>query len=578
MAETNDRNAHLRSLRPTYNSITMLDGRRYGGRYSFDSNQVYSIPAKDWDDVYDSDGKKKEMIELIQWYVSDHFAHQLPRILELERYYDGDENIHYWRSGKGPKQADERITSGYPRYITTIHVGYELANPLAFGYSNPEDDGDTGEALLDRIKLFNQRNDEAYHDMVMFKNACNTGRAYELIYCPEGSSEPQMAPIDPNQAFVVWSADVKPVELFAVRYYAVNVRDETSYRIEVYTKDHIFYFKAGEDPASGWTLDDNAEHLLGSVPLIEYSINDERSGIFETQMDNIDAYDIAKSEMANSQEDFSNSKLVISGMIQHKKQPMTDGNGDFVFIDNTSGRFTHEAKDKNGKDNKQAVQSLVDTQANTMFLKPYMYHDANGNKMFSSTSAQYLTKEVNTTDWKTYTDEIKQQILMGTNTPDLSDSSFAQDQTGEALAYKLWGTDQAQASMHDIFKRGLMERVKLLAMQWAMAGKKDKDPKLVSPPDYQNVTISFTPNLPKNDDKKVELIGKLLGTGAISDETGQDMAADVTGVPASMEKQRMGDQKKRDGGDTGKMFKGSLADFQKGGDGDADSSSGESAD
>ncbi len=560
MAETNDLNAHMRSLRPTWNSIKMLNGRRYGGRYPFESNQAYAIPRDKWGSVYTKgQDANQTMIDLIQWYVNDHFNFQLPRILELERYYAGDENIHYWNSGKSHKQADERITSGYPGYITDIHTGYELANPLTYGYDNPQSDADTGEKLLNQLTLFNRANSEPYHEMMMFKNACNTGRAYELIYCAKDDSEPQMTAVDPNQAFVVWSTDVKPTELFGVRYYAVNVADDSYYLVEVYTEYDTYYFKADKTPNNGWTLDKRVNHSFGHVPLLEYRLNDERMGIWESQIDNIDAYDIAKSEMANTQEDFSNSKLVISGKIRrNKREPQTDPNGKPLFVDNVTNAITYEFKDKNGKENKQAMQPLVNTLANTLFLTPYMYQDANGNKQFNQTSAEYLTKEANAADWKTYIDEIKQRILQGSNTPDLSDESFAQDQTGEALSYKLWGTDQNQAAMHEVFKSSITRRLQLLAVQWLNTDKTS-----IGNSDYQNVTISFTPNLPKNDAKQVDLVSSALGTGAISDDTGRDMLEGVTGVPASMEKGRIDKQKQEAAKETGGAFQQSLADFQK---------------
>lgn len=560
MAETNDRNAHNRSIRPTWNSITMLNGRRYGDRYPFEANQAYAIPEKTWKSVYSGGTTaSQKMIELLQWYVRDHYSFQLPRILELERYYSGDENIHYWNSGKGNKRADERIASGYPGYITDIHTGYELANPLTYGYDNPTDENDDGQSFLDMLKAFNRVNDEPYHEMNLFKNACNTGRAYELIYCRKGENTPEMAPIDPNQAFVVWSTDVKPVELFAVRYYAVNIQGKATYQIEIYTDKYVYYFGADGDPSTGWVNQGSDSHLFGQVQLLEYRINDERQGIWEPQIDNIDAYDIAKSEMANSQEDFSNAKLVVTGEFQHnKRQVMTDKQGNFLFYDNITERLTYDSKDKNGKDNRQAMEQLINTRDNTLFLKPYVYRDANGNKQFNQTTAQYLTKETNAEDWKTYIDEIKQRILQGSNTPDMSDDSFSSDQTGEALSYKLWGTDQNQSQLQNIFKSSLMRRFRLLSIQW-----NNQHGGTVDPNAWQNVTVSFTPNLPKDDDKKVDLLTKAYGAGTISLKTAHDGMADITGVPSSTEDDRQAEEDEKVTQSTGNDFQQALSDQQK---------------
>lgn len=230
MAETNDLTAHYRSISTQPNSVSLLNGKRYGNRYQFQANQQYKIPTASWEALKP---KSQPFIDLIQWYVNDHYTNQLPRILELERYYQADNNIHYWMSNKRKGKSDERITSGLPRYITNIRVGYEFGNPLTFGYTNSADENDDGETLLDTLDSFNRENDEPYHEKVMGKNLCNTGRAYELVYCAKDDNQPQITPIDPNQAFVVLSTDVNPVELFAVRYYAVNVMDQVNYQIEV---------------------------------------------------------------------------------------------------------------------------------------------------------------------------------------------------------------------------------------------------------------------------------------------------------------------------------------------------------
>jgi len=93
MAETNDKTAHSLSINPKPNSISLLNCKRYGGRYAFDTNQRYNIPQATWDAIKDTPAAFEK---LVQWYVNDHYTNQLPRILELERYNQADNNIHYW--------------------------------------------------------------------------------------------------------------------------------------------------------------------------------------------------------------------------------------------------------------------------------------------------------------------------------------------------------------------------------------------------------------------------------------------------------------------------------------------------
>ncbi|VDG31400.1 SPP1 family phage portal protein [Lactobacillus buchneri CD034] [Lactiplantibacillus mudanjiangensis] len=539
MAETNDLMAHYRSINPESNSITMLNGKRFGDRYQFQANQQYQIPADTWQALKPMSA---DFIEMIQWYVNDHYINQLPRILELERYYQADNNIHYWMSNKRRGKADKRITSGLPRYITNIRVGYEFGNPLTFGYSNQDDENDTGDNVLNALADFNRINDEPYHEKVMGKNLCNTGRAYELIYCAKGENAPQITPIDPNQAFVVWSTDVKPMELFAVRYYAVNVMDQVNYQIEIYTSDYIYYYQAGDNPASDWKLVLKVEHSFGDVPLIEYALNDEHVGVWEPKLDEIDEYDQSLSEMANSQADFSNAMLLINGEVQNntgKLEQMIGPNGKPLYIDNLKGGYTSNPQDSAGKTNQVVmVQKVLDTHANVLYLRPYVYDQPNGSKMVSQTTAQYLTKQLSAQDWSTYINQLLADIHKDTNTPDTTDANFAANASGVAMSYKLWGVDQERDIMQSLYQRSLMQRLKLICQQWSFVEGVD-----VQADQYSNVTIAFTPNLPKNDSEIMQNISAVKSTGAVSDETIQEMAEQVTGIPADQEQQRMSDQK-----------------------------------
>ncbi|GAY74268.1 phage portal [Lentilactobacillus kosonis] len=158
MAESNDLSAHMRSL----NMLPKGKERRTGSRYAFNANQEYQIPISAWEKL---EPASTDWIEFIQWYVNDHFSYQQPRILELERYYQADNNIHYWISKNQKKnRADNRIASAIARYITNIQVGYEFGTPLKFGYTNSKDENDNGEEILNELDVFNQQNNEPYHE------------------------------------------------------------------------------------------------------------------------------------------------------------------------------------------------------------------------------------------------------------------------------------------------------------------------------------------------------------------------------------------------------------------------------
>ncbi|RDF15331.1 phage portal protein [Levilactobacillus brevis] len=541
MAETNDKTAHSLSINPEPNSISLLNGKRYGGRYAFDTNQRYSIPQARWDAVKDTPAAFEK---LVQWYVNDHYTNQLPRILELERYYQADNNIHYWLSNKKSHRADNRISSALARYITNIQVGYEFGKPLTFGYQNKDDDTDTGEGPMQALDDFNQTNDEPYHEKIMGKNLANTGRAYELLYVADGSKYPRVTAIDPNSTFVVWSTDVEPVELFAVRYYVVKVADETNYQVEVYTDKNIYHFTAGDEPDSDWNLTDTEEHFFQQVPLTEYSLNEERVGAWETKLDEIDAYDQALSEMANSQEDFSNSRLMINGKVANnsgKSEQKLGPDGQPVYIDNVRGGYTNEAT-TNGKSNAPVmVEKVLDSNTNILYLRPYVQKNPNGSPTIVPTSAAYLTKSLNASEWQIYINQLLSDIHKDTNTPDTTDQNFAANASGVAMAYKLWGSDQEMAMSETLYQRGMRRRLRLLMTYWSYLKNNNVTITGENNP-ADNVTITFTPNLPKNNQETMTLIQGLNQTGKFSAETLRNLAEPITGIPADQEKQQVDDE------------------------------------
>lgn len=553
MAETTDRTAHYRSIDIRPNSLPMLNGQRYS--LNFLRNQDYQIPADKFNELmesFDPESNADEFIKLAQWYVNDHYTWQVPRILNLERYYLGDSNIHYWASDK-KKRADNRIAGGLPRYITDFGIGYQFGNDIKFSYENKDNPDDDGEDLLQQITDFNNICDEPYHEKNMGKNIWNTGRAYELLYVPESTITPKMMFIDPSQAFVVYDTSIDKNPLFAVRYYVVNYMNITTYQVELYTDTNIYYFSTGEDPHTSWQFKESTEHYFGEVPINEIDANEERVGKWEPHLDKIDARDKALSEMANSQEDFSNATLVISGNIEDTKiEHLKDNEGNFLYYDSITGVYTTDeynmdftnvdeddpdSQPDKVKNRPVLVDHNHDLKANMMVLKPSQNFNPDGSVTMQPTDAKYLTKDLNAAEWETYINKLTSDIHKETNTPDMSDDNFVGNASGVAMAYKLMGSDQERVITETLYKRGIMRRLRLLCNYW----KNPSSSKVTfadgnNPAD--NVTVKFTPNLPKNEAEIISNITSLYDTGEISSQTFLEEASQFTGVSADVEMER----------------------------------------
>ena len=288
-------------------------------------------------------------------------------------------------------------------------------------------------------------------------------------------------------------------------------------------------------------------------------------GAWETKLDEIDAYDQALSEMANSQADFSNAMLMINGKVANqsgKTEQMLDPKSQPVYLDNVSGGYTNQST-TNGKPNAPVmVQKVLDTKANVLYLKPYVHDNPNGSPTISNTSAAYLTKSLNASEWQIYIDQLLSDIHKDTNTPDTTDQNFAANASGVAMAYKLWGSDQEMAMSETLYQRGLRRRLRLLAIYWnyvSSTGIKVTDD--INPAD--NVTITFTPNLPKNNQETMTLIQGLNQTGKFSAQTLRELAEPITGIPADQEEERSDDEGSQQDDRTATLIANAQAKAQK---------------
>lgn len=507
-----------------------------GKRWNTQANQTYVMPANEFHTNFDS--HNPDMVaNVVQKFVERHSTIDAPRIAKLQRYYLGDNDIHYWHNNKKMmNRADNRIASGFAKFITNMRVGYMLGKPIQFKYNEDTSD-DVDQKVDDDLKDFNRKNDEQYHEKVMKTNLSVTGRAYELLYSGEAvkddegnypTPEIKIRAIDPATAFVVYDTSIDQHSLFGVRYYIVNYNNEETYYVDVYTADTTYHFKSSttsESPNGNYTFLSKEATSFGAVPLTEFINNENKTGDWEAKLDEIDAYDLAMSEMANSEEDFANAKLMI--------------NGDFDFSNNTV-----EVKNADGtpvldNDGNPVVVPKISTKDPFLWLKPSFHDNANGTTVVPS-SAQYLTKQLNEQGWQTYINQLITDIHKDTNTPNTTDDAFSGQSSGVALMYKLFGEDQERSMQESLYTRGIMRRLRLLGNFWQY-NKEINDPDVMN-----NYTPTYTPNLPRNNTDIVNIAVQLNNTGLLSDQTLREFLATVTGVSADAEEQRLEDEQEQD--------------------------------
>ncbi len=517
---------------PDLYSRSILSGKRWNTQ----ANQTYVIPANEFHANFDSHNPAL-IANVVQKFVERHSTIDAPRIAKLQRYYLGDNDIHYWQNDKRRmNRADNRIASGFAKFITNMRVGYMLGKPIQFKYNDDLND-DIDPKIDNDLKEFNRKNDEQYHEKVMKTNLSVTGRAYELLYSGEAEEdengnvatpEIKMRAIDPATAFVVYDTSIDQHSLFGVRYYVVNYNNQNQYYIDVYTADTTYHFESSttsESPSGDYTLLGTENTSFGAVPLTEFANNEDRTGDWEAKLDEIDAYDLAMSEMANSEEDFANAKLMI--------------NGDFDFSNNMVEVKNYDGTPVTDNEGNVIRVPKIDTRDPFLWLKPSFHDNANGTTVVPS-SAQYLTKQLNEQGWQTYINQLITDIHKDTNTPNTSDEAFAGQSSGVALMYKLFGEDQERSMQESLYTRGLMRRLRLIGNFWKY-NSEISDPTVMN-----NYTPTYTPNLPRNNVDIVNIAVQLNNTGLLSDQTLREYLATVTGVSADAEERRLEDEQEQD--------------------------------
>ena len=514
-----------------------FNGRK-NHRFDTEANRVYQMPVSFFNNVKDN---PMSLYDVAYKFIRHHVDHQVHRIKVLQDYYLGETDIKKWPGSRNPENAHNQVATGFARYITNIRVGYFMGNDIQFKVTPEEDNQKSlADTIDEQIKQFNQDSNESYIDEMIEKDLSVCGRAYDLVYVNENENTLNLAKVDPTTAFVVYDDSIKAKPLFAVRYYETGVLDDNlQEQYEIYTDSSLFKYHSNgglpetNSPEQAVVFDDSEPLFFGRVPLTKN--NDERTGDWEPELDQMDALDKALSTMANFQEDFNDAAMVITGKFANMSDPkyQLDKNGNPVVNKDGSKVVLEPA------------HPLINPHNRMFYLKPYVTKAGiNGERSVVNPTLQYITKQYDSAGWSTYINFLINEIHKYTNTPNVNDPNFASNASGVAMSYKLWGSDQERKIQESLYKRGLHARLSACLTYWdklnVIPGTNDINA-LVS-----MIEPDFTPNLPKNDDATAQLIQQLVNTGKFSDETIREIAESITGVTADAEQQRVDEQQKHE--------------------------------
>lgn len=414
-------------------------------------------------------------IPLIERLLSEH-KEEMARIALLQDYYRGYASI-YDRVKKDPKKPNNRLAAPYPSYITDVLVGMFIGDPPT--YSSFEED-EEGLSKIQQVFDYNDEQDENFE----LANFCSiAGKSYEIVYI-DRDKKIRFNELDPKNVIYVYDDNINPEPLFAI--YFIDVEGDRI--VHLYERDTVRYFKGS--PLTEFYIDEEGRkssegspkiNPLGKLPILECLNNTEILGDFERVLPLIDAYNKAISDTANDFEEFTDSLLLLFGMLNATGDDIRQIDEDGVLL------------------------------------------------LGEGQNAQWLTKVINTEALENHKERLDDDIHRFSKIPNLTDEKFSGNSSGVALQYKLLALDQVIAAKQRKFKRFLQDRLEIILdfMNLLSEGVDIN---------HWDIDITFNPNVPIDEKANVEMVKNLMEI--TSENTALSQLFFIKNANEEMEKKR----------------------------------------
>ena len=372
-------------------------------------------------------------------YVIQEFQNSLGRLNKLKALYN-------------PKMTDE-ITVNHAKEIVDLSTSYTYGLPVSYSDGNIDN-------LVDWFTMI----DEDSHNYKLGKEQAIYGKAYELISMDDdndfGIPMPYLTNLSVFNTFVVKDNTNKHKTFLGV-YYNTDTDKQgniVKYIVTIYTRAKI-YVAEGTDLQSLHIVTEE-EHLFKEVPIIQLNNNSEEKGDFENVIGLIKAYDALQENRCRDKQQFVDKLLVITN--------------------SSLGDTVDEVR-----------QSLE-------YLKKYNVLELNNDET-NTVDAKYINVALDEGQVEVLKKALSNDIHKIAKVPDLTDSNFASNVSGIAMAYKLFGTEQLAGEKEREFKKLLRQRFKIINNVLSLRGQGL---------DLYSISIRMKRNVPDNlDDKLKELQG-----------------------------------------------------------------------
>ena len=401
--------------------------------------------------------------ELLDKFLVENFKKTALRYIKLEKAYRNEYEI-FSLPKKESWKPDNRIAVNFAKYITDTMNGFFIGIPIKIS-----SDDEKVKEYAEFLDAYNNQDDQ---NAELSKICSMFGKGYEMYYVDENANI-GITYLKPTEAFMIYDDSIVKNRMYFVRYYfdAENVLHGSVSDSRV-----IKYFT--RNPSVKY---DGEEHLHGfdGVPAVEYVENEERIGLYEGAMSQINAYNKALSEKANDVDYFADAYLKVLG----------------ARIDDETAKHIRSNRIVNFDG--QGADKLV---------------------------VEFLQKPNADETQENLINRLEQKIFASSMVANISDENFG-TQSGIALKYKLLCMRNLAKTKERKFTAGLNLRYKLIFSNPVSGMNKD---------DWMKLKFTFTPNYPANLADEAEIAEKL--SGVTSKETQLSVLSVVEDVDGELER------------------------------------------
>lgn len=378
--------------------------------------------------------------EIVEKFLKKNLALTNSRYDKLGNAYKNDYEIFHLPP-KPPHKPDNRIAVNFAKYITDTMNGFFMGIPVKI---TAED-----ERIQKAVDFFNSFNDVDDHNAELSKICSIYGRAYEMYFVDENGNIGMQATA-PDESFIIYDNSILNRTKAYVRYYKDT--DDNLIKGSVSDNSVVRYFDF--DGSRVRFVDEEKIHGFDGVPAVEYVENQERMGIYESAMSQINAFNKAISEKANDVDYFADAYMKILG-------PRLDESEKQFIRDNRIINFE-------GYDN---------------------------------ITVDFMAKPNADTTQENLINRLERLIFITSMVANVSDEQFG-TASGIALKYRMLSMNNLAQMKERKFTAGFNKRYKLVFSNPILQMAKD---------DWLKISYQFTRNYPVNLADEADTAGKLSG-------------------------------------------------------------------